>query len=115
MIAADGNVPEGDDSVGLFELSTYELIGFRNRDGLFHPGQEQKRGRINWSSVLKNAYGGTLTALYYSGNIALPFDGNDDLSNFFFGGIAAHNHQHLNLLSLGTKPSSETVRRVMMT
>ena len=47
MIAADGNVPELNDSVGLFELSTYELIGFRNRDGLFHPGQEQKRGRIN--------------------------------------------------------------------
>jgi hypothetical protein len=64
---------------------------------------------------LKNAYGGTLTALYYSGNITLPFDGNDDLSNFFFGGIAAHNHQHLNLLSLGTKPSSEAVRRIMMT
>jgi hypothetical protein len=99
MIAADGNVPEGDDSVAEFELSTYELIGFRNGDGFFHPGEEQKRGRIDWTFVLKNSYGGTLTALYYSGNISLPFYGNDDLSNFLFGGIAAHNHQHLNLLS----------------
>jgi hypothetical protein len=115
MIAADGNVSELNDSVGLFELSTYELIRFRNRDGLFHPGQKQKRGGINWSSVLKNSYGGTLTAFYYSGNITLPFDGNDDLSNFFFGGIAAHNHQHLNLLSLGTKSSFETVWRVIVT
>jgi hypothetical protein len=64
---------------------------------------------------LKNAYGGTLTARYYSGNIALPFDGNDDLSNFFFGGIAAHDHQHEDLLSLGTKPSSGKEWRVKKT
>jgi hypothetical protein len=112
MIAADGNVPERDDSVGLFELSTYKLIGFRNRDGVFHSGQEQKRGRINWSSVLKNAYGGTLTALYYPGNITLLFDGNHNLCDFFFGGIAAHNHQHMNLLSIGNQTELENERRV---
>jgi hypothetical protein len=110
VVAPDGNVPELNDGVGLLELPAYELIGFRNRDGFFHSWQEQKRGRINGSSVLKNAYGGTFTTLYYSGNIALPLNGNDDLSNFFVGGIAAHDHKHLNLLSLGTKPSSETVR-----
>jgi hypothetical protein len=52
---------------------------------------------------LKDAYGGALSTSYFSGYVALPLDGRQDLVYFFFGGITAHNHQHMNLLSEGVK------------
>ena len=94
VAVADPDVADFDHRVPFLGFTTHQLVGTRDWDQLFDPGERGKPGTIHRSTIVQDAYGDSFASGYGAGGVASVLDRRDDGLDFRPCSLLLHYDQH---------------------